>query len=91
MWGAGFLPPRYQGVRFSPGKDPVLFLSNPPGITAGRRRRMLDDVAALIGSSSTIITIPKSQSRIDQYELAFRMQTAVPELADLSTRAGIGL
>src|SRR5262249_31156344 len=46
MWGAGFLPPLYQGVRFSAGNDPVLFLSNPPGITPSRRRAMLDDVAA---------------------------------------------
>ncbi len=47
MWGSGFLPAKYQGVRFSPGKDPVLFLSNPPGITADRRRAMLDDLNAL--------------------------------------------
>jgi hypothetical protein len=84
MWGAGFLPPRYQGVRFSPGKDPVLFLSNPPGITADRRRRMLDDVAALDRLKLEDYHDPETQSRIDQYELAFRMQTAVPELADLS-------
>ena len=84
MWGSGFLPPRYQGVRFSPGKDPVLFLSNPPGITADRRRRMLDDVAALDRLKLEDYHDPETQSRIDQYELAFRMQTAVPELADLS-------
>ncbi|HEX4071394.1 MAG TPA: DUF1501 domain-containing protein [Planctomycetaceae bacterium] len=84
MWGSGFLPPRYQGVRFSPGKDPVLFLSNPPGITSDRRRRMLDDVAALDRLKLEDYHDPETQSRIDQYELAFRMQTAVPELADLS-------
>jgi hypothetical protein len=84
MWGSGFLPPRYQGVRFSPGKDPVLFLSNPPGITADRRRRMLDDVTALDRLKLEDYHDPETQSRIDQYELAFRMQTAVPELADLS-------
>jgi Protein of unknown function (DUF1501) len=84
MWGAGFLPPRYQGVRFSPGKDPVLFLSNPPGITAERRRAMIDDVAALNRLKFDDFHDPETQSRIDQYELAFRMQTAVPELADLS-------
>ena len=78
------MPPRYQGVRFSPGKDPVLFLSNPPGITAERRRRMLDDVAALNRLKLDDYHDPETQSRIDQYELAFRMQTAVPELADLS-------
>jgi hypothetical protein len=84
MWGSGFLPPRYQGVRFSPGKDPVLFLSNPPGISADRRRRMLDDVAALNRIKLDDYHDPETQSRIEQYELAFRMQTAVPELADLS-------
>jgi hypothetical protein len=84
MWGSGFLPPRFQGVRFSPGKDPVLFLSNPPGITAERRRGMLDDVAALNRIKLDDYHDPETQSRIEQYELAFRMQTAVPELADLS-------
>ena len=84
MWGAGFLPPRYQGVRFSPGKDPVLFLSNPPGITPQRRRAMLDDVIALDRMKLAEYQDPETQARIDQYEMAFRMQTSVPELADLS-------
>jgi hypothetical protein len=84
MWGAGFLPPRHQGVRFSSGKDPVLFLSNPPGITTGRRRAMLDDVAALNRLKLDEYQDPETQARIDQYEMAFRMQSAVPELADLS-------
>jgi Protein of unknown function (DUF1501) len=84
MWGAGFLPPRYQGVRFSPGKDPVLFLSNPAGINTERRRRMLDDVAALNRLKYDEYHDPETQTRIDQYELAFRMQMSVPELADLS-------
>jgi hypothetical protein len=84
MWGSGFLPPRYQGVRFSPGKDPVLFLSNPPGITAGRRRAMLDDAAALNRIKHADMQDPEILSRIDQYEMAFRMQSAVPELGDLS-------
>ena len=84
MWGAGFLPPRYQGVRFSPGKDPVLFLSNPPGITDQRRRALIDDVAALNRLKLEDYHDPETQARIDQYEMAFRMQAAVPELADLS-------
>jgi hypothetical protein len=84
MWGSGFLPTRYQGVRFSPGKDPVLFLTNPPGITTERRRRMLDDAAALNRLKLDDYQDPETQSRIDQYEQAFRMQTSVPELADLS-------
>jgi len=84
MWGAGFLPPRYQGVRFSPGNDPVLFLSNPPGITNTRRRAMLDDLAALNRMKLDDYQDPETQARLDQYEMAFRMQAAVPELADLS-------
>src|SRR5579872_2383050 len=84
MWGSGFLPPRFQGVRFSPGKDPVLFLSNPPGITSDRRRAMLDDVAALNRFRFNEFQDPEIQARIDQYEMAFRMQSAVPELADYS-------
>ncbi len=84
MWGSGFLPPRYQGVRFSPGRDPVLFLSNPPGITHERRRAMLDDVAALNHLKFDDYHDPETLTRIDQYELAFRMQSSVPELADLS-------
>ncbi len=84
MWSSGFLPSRHQGVRFSSGKDPVLFLSNPPGITTDRRRAMLDDVAALNRLKFAESQDPETQARIDQYEMAFRMQTAVPELADLS-------
>ena len=84
MWGAGFLPPKYQGVRFSPGKDPVLYLSNPNGITAERRRAMLDDVAELNRQKLADNHDPEIHTRIDQYEMAFRMQRSVPELTDLS-------
>ncbi len=84
MWGAGFLPPNYQGVRFSPGKDPVLYLSNPPGIPTKRRRAIIDDVAALNRLKFDDYQDPQTQARIEQYELAFRMQKAVPELADVS-------
>ena len=84
MWSSGFLPPRYQGVRFSSGQDPVLFLTNPPGITPGRRRAMLDDIAALNRIKLDEYQDPEIQARIDQYEMAFRMQSSVPELADLS-------
>jgi hypothetical protein len=84
MWGAGFLPSRYQGVRFNSGNDPVLFLSNPPGITRDRRRSMLDDVAALNQKHFVQLQDPETRARIEQYEMAFRMQAAVPELADLS-------
>ncbi len=84
MWGSGFLPTRHQGVRFSPGKDPVLFLTDPPGITRERRRAMLDDVAALNRLKFEEHHDPQTRARIEQYEMAFRMQAAVPELADLS-------
>jgi hypothetical protein len=84
MWGAGFLPPRYQGVRFSPGKDPVLYLSDPPGISRERRRGMLDDVAELNRLHAESDADPEISARIDQYELAFRMQRSVPELTDMS-------
>ena len=84
MWSSGFLSARYQGVRFNPGKDPVLFLSNPPGITTERRRAMLDDVAGLNKIKLDDYQDPEIQARIDQYEMAFRMQASVPELADLS-------
>lgn len=84
MWSAGFLPSKHQGVRFNSGSDPVLYLSNPPGITSERRRAMLDDVAALNRLNFAEYQDPEIQSRIDQYEMAFRMQAAVPELADLS-------
>ena len=68
----------------SSGKDTVLFLSNPPGITTQRRRAMLDDVAALNHPKFADYHDPETQARIDQYEMAFRMQATVPELADLS-------
>ena len=84
MWGSGFLSPRYQGVRFSAGKDPVLFLANSPGITSARRRAMLDDLADLNRIKLDEYQDPEIQARIDQYEMAFRMQASVPELADLS-------
>ena len=84
MWGAGFLPASYQGVRFSAGKNPVLFLSDLPGITNERRRRLLDDLAALNRIKLSDHQDPETQVRIEQYELAFRMQAAVPELADVS-------
>ena len=84
MWSSGFLSPRHQGVRFSPGKDPVLFLSNPPGITPERRRAMLNELAGLNKIKLDEYQDPEVRARMDQYEMAFRMQTSVPELADLS-------
>jgi Protein of unknown function (DUF1501) len=84
MWGSGFLKTRFQGVRINSGKDPVLYLSNPDGITHPRRRAMLDDLAELNRLKLADYHDPETQARIDQFEMAFRMQTSVPELADLS-------
>jgi hypothetical protein len=84
MWGSGFLEARYQGVRLSSGKDPVLYLSNPEGITTERRRAMLDDLGELNRLKLADYHDPETQARIDQFEMAFRMQASVPELADMS-------
>jgi len=82
LWGCGFLPTRHQGVRFRAVGDPVLFLSNPPGIDRGLRRRILDDVARLNRIKRDAFEDPEIETRMTQYELAFRMQASVPELTD---------
>ncbi|MFO0912314.1 MAG: DUF1501 domain-containing protein [Pirellulales bacterium] len=85
LWGSGFLPSRHQGVRFRSGSDPVLYLSNPPGIAADDRRAMLDAVGSLNRLSAESVGDPETATRIAQYEMAFRMQTSVPELTDLAS------
>jgi hypothetical protein len=84
-WGSGFLPSVHQGVQFRSAKDPVLFLGDPPGIDRATRRRMLDAGAALNRVRSGIVGDPEIEARISQYELAYRMQSSVPGLMDLST------
>jgi hypothetical protein len=84
LWGAGFLPGRHQGVKFRSSGDPVLFLSNPPGLDEATRRRQLDDLSRLNGWKLEEAGDPEITTRVAQYELAARMQTAVPELTDLS-------
>ena len=84
LWGNGFLPSKYQGVKFHAGGDPVLYLSNPPGISPPTRRRMLDGVAKLNRLLAEKYGDPEIESRVSQYEMAYRMQTSVPELMDLS-------
>jgi hypothetical protein len=84
LWGSGFLPTKYQGVKFRAGGDPVLFLSNPPGIDAATRRQQLDDLAQLNRLKLDEVGDAEIATRISQYELAFRMQSSVPELADVS-------
>lgn len=84
LWGSGFLPSKYQGVKFRSTGDPVLFLSDPPGIDAGIRREMLDDLKQLNQLNLQEYGDPEIATRISQYELAFRMQSSVPELTDIS-------
>lgn len=84
LWGSGFVPSDHQGVQFRAGGDPVLYLSDPPGIDRTDRRRMLDAIGKLNKLRSDAFGDPEIETRIAQYELAFRMQTAVPEMKDLS-------
>ena len=84
LWGSGFLPSRHQGVQFRSSGDPVLYLSDPPGITRGRRRKMLDGIAAFNAKLYERVGDPEIETRIEQYEMAFRMQASVPELMDVS-------
>ncbi|MBI3211042.1 MAG: DUF1501 domain-containing protein [Candidatus Solibacter usitatus] len=84
LWGSGFLPSRYQGVKFRSGGEAVLYLSNPSGIDAGTRRSMLDDIARMNEIQQKEYADPEIATRIAQYEMAYRMQTSVPELTDLS-------
>jgi hypothetical protein len=83
LWGSGFLDSRFQGVRFRSGKDPVLFLSNPPGVTAAGRRAMLDKLNELNRLQYEREIDPEIESRIAQYEMAYRMQTSVPEVTNI--------
>jgi len=84
LWGSGFLPTEHQGVKFMGTGDPVLYLTNPAGFDATARRRMLDDLAQLNQQKLEEFGDPEINTRIKQYELAYRMQTSVPELTDLS-------
>jgi len=84
LWGSGFLPSNHQGVSFRSGGDPVLYLSNPAGLGAAARRDQLDAVAALNRRAATREIDPEIETRIAQYEMAYRMQTSVPGLLDLS-------
>lgn len=83
-WGNGFLPSHHQGVRFRSGLDPVLYLSNPNGIDHQRRRRELDYLEKLEQEQKAKWGDSEIDSKISQYEMAFRMQTSVPEVTDLS-------
>jgi hypothetical protein len=84
LWGSGFLSSRYQGVKFRSSGDPVLYLSNPPGVPSATRRRMLDGIAKLNRLLAEKYGDPEIDTRVAQYEMAYRMQTSVPDLMDLS-------
>jgi hypothetical protein len=83
-WGSGFLPSRYQGVRFRSTGDLVPYLANPPGISSESRRAMLDQLAVMNAEHLADYGDPETDTRISQYEMAFRMQTSVPDLVDFS-------
>ena len=83
LWGAGFLPGRFQGVKFRGQGDPILDLYNPAGVTRDQRRRMLDALGKLNRDQAGRFNDPAIATRIAQYELAFRMQMSVPELIDV--------
>lgn len=84
LWGTGFLDSRYQGVRFSSGKDAVFYLTNPDGVCQSGRRALLDKLSALNKIDFQNELDPEIETRISQYEMAFRMQTSVPEVTDIS-------
>jgi hypothetical protein len=83
QWHSGFLPGRFQGVEFHSGAEPVLYLKNPPGVTAQAERDVVDAVQSLDRMESQTSSDPEIATRISQYEMAFRMQTSVPELLDI--------
>ncbi len=83
LWGSGFLPSKYQGVQFRSSGDPVLYLSDPPGVDKSTRRNILDAVEQLDAIRAGAFHDPEIETRISQYEMAFKMQTSVPELMDM--------
>ena len=84
LWGSGFLPSKFQGVRLRSGKDPVLYLNNPQGISRESRRKMLDKLHELHRAQVDAHSDPVIENRISEYELAFRMQSSVPDVTDIS-------
>lgn len=85
LWGSGFIPARHQGVRFRSGKDPVLYLNNPDGLDRSSRRRMLDALDQLHELKLSEEADPLLETRVAQYELAFKMQSSIPEVIETSS------
>lgn len=84
LWGSGFLPSSHQGVGLRPGANPVLYLNNPEGVDRAQRRALLDDLAQLNHLRAADLGDPETMTRINAYEMAYRMQSSVPELRDIS-------
>jgi len=84
LWGSGYLPSSHQGVMLRPGANPVLYLKNPPGVSSDARRRLLDTLGDLNRRYSEEAGDPETLARVEAYEMAYRMQTSVPDLTDLS-------
>ena len=84
LWTNGFLDSIHQGVQFSSGENPVLYLNNPDAINRDDRRKMLDKLAELNDENYKAFGDPEIHAKVQQYELAYRMQTAVPEVTDVS-------
>ena len=84
LWGNGFLPSQTQGVQFRSGREPVLYLNNPAGVTADSRRKMLDRLAELHELQFNDLGDPDIQARVAQYEMAYRMQTSVPDVMEIA-------
>ncbi len=84
LWSSGYLPGEHAGVSFRSKGDPILFINNPPGVPSALRRRSLDGVNALNALNFDVLGDPETRTRIQQYEMAYRMQSSVPELTDLS-------
>jgi len=82
LWSAGYLPGEHSGVSFRTGTDPILFLNNPPGVDSGVRRKTLDGLKALNEMNYKLVGDPETHTRIQQFEMAFRMQSSVPDLTD---------
>lgn len=87
LWGSGFLPSSHQGVGLRPGGSPVLYLSDPAGVSREQRRAQLDDLAELNTLHAEAVGDPETIARVQAYEMAFRMQSSVPELADTSAES----
>jgi hypothetical protein len=91
LWGSGFLPSRHQGVQFRSGRDPVLYLGNPPGVTRESRRLLLDRLRDLHRHAAETLGDAEVDARIEQYEMAYRLQTSVPGVMDVSDESAATL